>query len=68
MEWRHIQRGNGIAVRELSRLVRHPQDRADGVITYLAGGKQYVAAASGNTSMIAWRVTGEPTLVVYALP
>jgi len=38
-----------------------------GVITYVAGGKQYVAAASGNTSFIAWRVTGKPTLVIFGL-
>ena len=40
---------------------------AGGVITYVAGGKQYVAAASGNTSFVAWRVTGKPTLVIFGL-
>ncbi len=40
---------------------------AGGVITYRAGGKQYVAAATGNTSFVAWKVTGKPTLVVFGL-
>jgi alcohol dehydrogenase (cytochrome c) len=40
---------------------------AGGIITYRAGGRQYVAAASGNTSFVAWRVTGKPTLVVFGL-
>ena len=40
---------------------------AGGVITYSAGGTQYVAAASGNTSFVAWKVTGKPTLVVFGL-
>lgn len=40
---------------------------AGGVITYLAGGRQYVAAASGSTSFVAWRVTGKPTLVIFGL-
>jgi len=40
---------------------------AGGIITYRAGGKQFVAAASGNTSFVAWKVTGKPTLVVFSL-
>lgn len=40
---------------------------AGGIITYRAGGKQYVAAAAGNTSFVAWRVTGKPTLYVFGL-
>lgn len=40
---------------------------AGGIITYRAGGKQYVAAAAGNTSFVAWRVTGKPTLFIFGL-
>ena len=40
---------------------------AGGVITYRAGAKQYVAAAAGNTSFVAWKVTGRPTLFIFAL-
>lgn len=40
---------------------------AGGIITYRASGKQYVAAAAGNTSFVAWKVTGKPTLFVFAL-
>lgn len=40
---------------------------AGGVITYRADGEQYVAAATGNTSFVAWKVTGKPTLVVFGL-
>lgn len=40
---------------------------AGGIITYQAGGRQYVAAATGNTSFVAWRVTGKPTLFVFGL-
>jgi alcohol dehydrogenase (cytochrome c) len=38
---------------------------AGGIITYRADGKQYVAAAAGNTSFVAWKVTGKPTLFVF---
>jgi alcohol dehydrogenase (cytochrome c) len=50
-------------------LYRHPTKNAmaGGIITYLAAGKQYVAAAAGNTSFVAWRVTGTPTLFVFGL-
>jgi alcohol dehydrogenase (cytochrome c) len=40
---------------------------AGGIITYRAGGTQYVAAAAGNTSFVAWRVTGKPTLLIFGL-
>jgi glucose dehydrogenase len=40
---------------------------AGGIVTYRAGGKQYVAVASGNTSFVAWKITGKPTLVVFGL-
>ncbi len=40
---------------------------AGGIITYRAGGKQYVAAATGNTSFVAWKVTGKPTLFIFGL-
>jgi alcohol dehydrogenase (cytochrome c) len=38
---------------------------AGGIITYRAGGAQYIAVAAGNTSFVAWRVTGKPTLVIF---
>lgn len=40
---------------------------AGGIITYRASGTQYVAAAAGNTSFVAWKVTGKPTLFVFGL-
>jgi alcohol dehydrogenase (cytochrome c) len=40
---------------------------AGGIITYRSVGKQYVAAATGNTSFVAWKVTGKPTLFVFGL-
>jgi PQQ-dependent dehydrogenase (methanol/ethanol family) len=40
---------------------------AGGIITYRAGGAQYVAAAGGNTSFVAWKVTGKPTLFIFGL-
>lgn len=40
---------------------------AGGIITYSSGGKQYVAAAAGNTSFVAWRVTGKPTLFIFGM-
>lgn len=40
---------------------------AGGIITYRANGKQYVAAAAGNTSFVAWDVTGKPTLFVFGM-
>ena len=40
-----------------------------GVVTYAAGGRQYVAVASGSPSSF-WveRNPGAPTIVVFALP
>jgi PQQ-dependent dehydrogenase (methanol/ethanol family) len=40
---------------------------AGGIISYRAGAKQLVAVAAGNTSFVAWSVTGEPTLFVFGL-
>lgn len=40
---------------------------AGGIITYRAGGRQYVATAAGNTSFVAWKVTGKPTLFIFSL-
>jgi outer membrane protein assembly factor BamB len=39
-----------------------------GVSTYLAGGRQYVAVASGNRSMLPFGVAGSPIVVVFAVP
>ena len=42
---------------------------AGGVITYARGGRQYVAIASGNvSSRLSFGESGQPTLIVYALP
>ncbi|WP_181391927.1 PQQ-binding-like beta-propeller repeat protein [Deinococcus irradiatisoli] len=41
---------------------------AGGVITYQVGDRQYVAAASGNTSRTTWHTEGPQKIVVYALP
>ena len=38
-----------------------------GVITYLAGGKQYVAIATGITSM-SWKTKAGNARMLYALP
>ena len=40
---------------------------AGGITTYLAGGNQRVAVAAGNTSFVAWKVTGKPTLFIFGL-
>jgi len=40
---------------------------AGGVSTYLAGGKQYVAAVSGNSSRTIWKSAGAATVVVFGL-
>jgi alcohol dehydrogenase (cytochrome c) len=37
------------------------------ITTYVAGGRQYVAVAAGNTSFVAWKVTGKPTLFIFGL-
>jgi alcohol dehydrogenase (cytochrome c) len=41
---------------------------ASGVSTYLAHGRQYVAVASGNRSMMPTPPGGTPTIVVFSLP
>ena len=41
---------------------------AGGVVTYQAGGKQYVALTSGNVSRITFGELGNPTLIVLGLP
>ncbi len=40
---------------------------AGGVITYMQGGKQYVAFTSGNVSRLTFGVVGSPTLLIYGL-
>jgi PQQ-dependent dehydrogenase (methanol/ethanol family) len=40
---------------------------AGGVSTYLSGGKQYVAVASGSSSKALWQTTGAATLIVFGL-
>jgi PQQ-dependent dehydrogenase (methanol/ethanol family) len=40
---------------------------AGGISTYLAGGKQYVAVASGNSSRTTWATTGAATIFIFAL-
>lgn len=39
-----------------------------GPSTYLAGGKQYIAIASGNNSKSLWQVSGASTLIIFGLP
>ncbi len=39
-----------------------------GVATYMVGDRQYIAAASGNRSIIPFGVQGAPTVVIFALP
>ena len=43
---------------------------AGGVATYMAAGKQYVVAASGNSSKSVWFElnTGAATIIVFGLP
>lgn len=41
---------------------------AGGVSTYLVGDRQYVAAASGNSSKSLWQNTGGPMIIVFGLP
>jgi alcohol dehydrogenase (cytochrome c) len=40
---------------------------AGGIVTYMAGGKQYVAFTTGNISRSAAEMVGVPTLVIMAL-
>jgi alcohol dehydrogenase (cytochrome c) len=41
-----------------------------GVVTYAVNGRQYVAVASGDPSILNWRLEheGAPTVLVFALP
>ena len=41
---------------------------AGGISTYLHGGKQYVAVASGNSSRVVWGASGAATIFIFALP
>lgn len=41
---------------------------AGGISTYMIGGRQFVAVASGNTSKALWQTSGVATLVVFGLP
>jgi hypothetical protein len=41
---------------------------AGGVSTYLAGGHQYVAVLSGNSSKLIWKNVGSPIVVIFGLP
>jgi hypothetical protein len=40
---------------------------AGGVVTYAVGGKQYVAASSGNTSVASLHGGGAGTVYVFSL-
>jgi alcohol dehydrogenase (cytochrome c) len=40
---------------------------AGGIVTYTVGGKQYVAATSGNISRSTFKTGGSPTIVIMAL-
>jgi len=40
---------------------------AGGVVTYMVGGRQYVATTSGNVSRSTFQTTGSPTIVVMAV-
>ncbi|MGA8099549.1 MAG: hypothetical protein WB810_12930 [Candidatus Cybelea sp.] len=63
--------GNRLALDATTGKVLYRSDTknamAGGIVTYRAGGKQYVAAAAGNTSFVAWKVTGKPTLFIFGL-
>jgi len=41
---------------------------AGGITTYVAGGRQYVAVASGNNSKSLWQTSGAATLIIFGLP
>jgi PQQ-dependent dehydrogenase (methanol/ethanol family) len=41
---------------------------AGGITTYVAGGRQYVAVASGNNSKSLWQTSGAATLILFGLP
>jgi alcohol dehydrogenase (cytochrome c) len=38
-----------------------------GITAYLAGDKEYVTVAAGNTSFVASKATGKPTLFIFGL-
>jgi alcohol dehydrogenase (cytochrome c) len=63
--------GNFLALDAATGATRYRYDTrnaiAGGIVTYRAAGKQYVAAAAGNTSFVAWKVTGRPTLFIFGL-
>ncbi len=40
---------------------------AGGVVTYMVGGKQYVATTSGNISRMTFQTTGSPRVIIGAL-
>ncbi len=66
------QLGNFYALKSSdgSRLLTVPTGGSvsGGIITYTAGGKQYVAVTSGNVSRTMWVTTGLPHIVIYSLP
>jgi alcohol dehydrogenase (cytochrome c) len=41
---------------------------AGGPSTYLVGGKQLIAVASGNDSKSGWKIDGAATVIVFGLP
>jgi outer membrane protein assembly factor BamB len=41
---------------------------AGGITTYLAGGRQYIAVPSGNSSKSLWQTSGAATLILFGLP
>jgi PQQ-dependent dehydrogenase (methanol/ethanol family) len=41
---------------------------AGGISTYLVGGKQYAAVASGNASRVTWGSMGAASIFIFALP
>jgi alcohol dehydrogenase (cytochrome c) len=58
-----------LASRDGRELYKHATGGAlaGGVITYMRGGTQYVAVASGNVSRLTFGEAGSPTVIVYAL-
>ncbi len=41
---------------------------AGGITTYVAGGRQYIAVPSGNSSKSLWQTSGAATLILFGLP
>ncbi len=64
--------GNFLALDSASGKLLHRFDTggavAGGVITYAAGGRQYVAVTSGNVSRLTLGGLGSPSVVILALP